>query len=109
VLLGLVPLHLELLELEIGSALRANRKSDAANRYREALPLLRDAGRYAHAATLHALGAEALKAGSADATAAVSAGASARAALLADAPAASRASVEHQLALRLEEDLGHAR
>jgi tetratricopeptide (TPR) repeat protein len=109
VLLGQVPLHLELLELEIGSALRANRKSDAANRYREALPLLRDAGRYAHAATLHALGAEALKAGSADATAAVSAGASARAALLADAPAASRASVEHQLALRLEEDLGHAR
>jgi tetratricopeptide (TPR) repeat protein len=109
VLLGQVPLHLELLELEIGSALRGNRKSDAANRYREALPLLRDAGRYAHAATLHALGAEALRADSADAAAAVSAGASARALLLADAPAASRASLEHQLALRLEEDLGHVR
>jgi hypothetical protein len=109
VLLGQVPLHLELLELEIGSALRAGRRTEAANGYREALPLLRDAGRYAHAATLHALGAQALPAASADASAASAAAKSARAALLADAPGAARASLENQLDLRFRQDLGHAR
>src|SRR5262249_4187085 len=43
-MLGQVPLRLELEELEIASALRAGRRNDAALRYREALPLLRDAG-----------------------------------------------------------------
>ncbi|HVV98129.1 MAG TPA: tetratricopeptide repeat protein [Rhodanobacteraceae bacterium] len=106
--LGQVPLYLELLELEIASALREHRAADAANRYREALPLLRDAGRYAYATTLHALGAHATPAGSADASAAASAAASARASLLAAARPATRAALEAQLDRRLRQDIGDA-
>ncbi len=108
-LLGQVPLHLDLLELEIAHALRAGHKSDAASRYREALSLLKDVGRYANAATLHALGARAMPAGGAEAAAANTAAQSARAALLADAPADAKATLEHELDLRLEQDVGDAR
>jgi hypothetical protein len=103
-----VPLRLELAELEIASALRAGRRNDAALRYRETLPLLRDAGRYAHATTLHALGARALPPG-AEARAATDAAKSARDALLADAPADAKATLEHELDLRFEQDVGDAR
>ncbi|HEX5123462.1 MAG TPA: protein kinase [Rhodanobacteraceae bacterium] len=107
-MLGQVPLRLELTELEIASALRANRHNDAVLRYRESLPLLRDAHRYAYATTLHALGARALQAG-AESTAAADAAKSARAAALADAPADTKATLEHELDLRLEQDVGDAR
>jgi tetratricopeptide (TPR) repeat protein len=107
-MLGQVPLRLELAELEIASALRAGRRNDAALRYRETLPLLRDAGRYAHATTLHALGARALPPG-AEARAATDAAKSARDALLADAPADAKATLEHELDLRFEQDVGDAR
>ena len=107
-MLGQVPLRLELLELEIASALRAGRKGEAANGYRETLPLIRDAGRYAYAETLHALGARALPAG-AEAAAAKSAAASAREKLLADAPTDAGPAIEKQLDLRLRQDTGDAR
>jgi hypothetical protein len=107
-MLGQVPLRLELAELEIASALRAGRRNDAALRYRETLPLLRDAGRYAFATTLHALGARALPSG-AEAKAAGDAAQSARAALVADAPPDAKASLEHALDQRLEQDVGDAR
>ena len=108
-LLGQVPLRLELLELESAAALRAGRKSDAANAYRQALPLLKDTGRYAYATTLHELGASALPAGSADASAAKAAAASARAEILADVPPDARAALEKQIDLRLQQDIGDAR
>jgi len=104
-----VPLHLDLLELEIAAALRTGRNGDAVSRYREALSQLKDVGRYANAATLHALGARAMATGSADAAAATGAAASARAALVADAPPDARASLEHELDMRLEQDVGDAR
>jgi len=107
-MLGQVPLRLELAELEIASALRAGRRNDAALRYRETLPLLRDAGRYAYATTLHALGARALPPG-AESGAAAEAAKSARAAVLADAPADAKATLEHELDLRLQQDVGDAR
>jgi tetratricopeptide (TPR) repeat protein len=107
-MLGQVPLRLELAELEIASALRAGHRNDAALRYRDTLPLLREVGRYAYATTLHALGARALPSG-AEATAAMDAAKSARAALLTDAPADAKATLEHELDLRLEQDVGDAR
>jgi tetratricopeptide (TPR) repeat protein len=108
-LLGQVPLHLDLLELEIAAALRSGRRNDATTRYREALSLLKDTGRFASAATLHALGARAAPAGSADAAAATEASESARAALLADAPPAAKATLEREIDLRLKQDVGDAR
>ena len=107
-LLGQVPLRLELLELETASALRAGKKSEAANDYRETLPLLKDTGRYAYATTLHELGARALPPGGADASAADAAAASARTQLLANAPPQAKSSLEKQLDLRLKQDLGDA-
>ena len=107
-MLGQVPLRLELAELEIASALRAGRRNDAALGYRQTLPALRDAGRYAFATTLHALGARALPSG-AEASAASEAAKSARAAVVSDAPADAKATLEHQLDLRLEQDVGDAR
>jgi len=105
--LGQVPFRLEWLELRIAAALRAGKNTEAANRYREALPLLKEAGRYTHAATLHALGALALPANGAEAAAAKSAAEAARQQLLADAPAAARASLEQELARRLQQDTGN--
>ncbi len=107
-LLGQVPLRLELLELETASALRAGKRSDAANDYRQTLPLLKDTGRYAYATTLHELGARALPPGGADASAAKAAAASVRAQLLADAPPPAKSTLEKQLDLRLKQDLGDA-
>jgi eukaryotic-like serine/threonine-protein kinase len=107
-MLGQVPLRLELIELETAFALRAGHAGEAANRYREALPLLRDAGRYAYAATLHALGARALASG-AEAAAAENAANTARAALLANAPADAKTTLGQQIDLRLKQDVGDAR
>jgi len=107
-LLGQVPLRLELLELEAAAALRAGKNSEAANHYRETLPLLKDTGRYSYATTLHELGARAFPAPSADGAAAKAAAASARAQLLASAPPQAKASLEKQLDLRLQQDLGDA-
>ena len=109
VLLGQVPLRLELLELEIASALRAGRKTDAVNRYRDVLPLLKDVGRYADAATLHALGALALPPGGPEAVDAGKAAAAAREQLLAAAPVDMREVFSKQLDARLQQDIGDAR
>jgi tetratricopeptide (TPR) repeat protein len=105
-LLGQVPLHLDLIELEIAAALRAGHRNDAINRYREALPLLRETSRFAGAATLHALGARALPASGPDAGAARAASSAARTELLAGAPPESKAALERQLDLRLQQDTG---
>jgi hypothetical protein len=107
--LGQVPFRLEWLELEMASALRANRMTDVANRYREALALLRDVGRYANAHVLHELGARALPKDGREAVAARAAADEARAALIAAAPPASKASLETTIAHRLEQDVGDAR
>ncbi len=106
-LLGQVPLRFELIELRIAAALRAGHRSDAALRYREALPLLRDAGTYAYATTLHTLGARAFGSG-AEASAAEDAAKTAHAALLAGAPADAKATLEQQIVLRLQQDIGDA-
>ena len=104
--LGQVPFRLEWLELQIAASLRAGKTAEAANRYRQVLPLLKEAGRYANATTLHELGALALPANGAEAVAAKSEAKAAREQLLADAPAASRASLEQQLARRLQQNTG---
>jgi tetratricopeptide (TPR) repeat protein len=105
-LLGQVPLRAELIELEIAALARSDQKRDATTRYREALPLLRDMGRFAHASALHEVGARAFAPDSADARAALAAAATARQQLIADAPADSQASLERQLALRLRQETG---
>ncbi|MET0230978.1 MAG: tetratricopeptide repeat protein, partial [Rhodanobacteraceae bacterium] len=107
--LGQVPFRLEWIELQMASALRANRAADVANRYREALALLRDVGRYANAYALHELGARALPKDGREAEAARAAADAARAALVASAPAASKSSLEAAIAHRLEQDVGDAR
>ncbi|MGH8172647.1 MAG: tetratricopeptide repeat protein, partial [Rhodanobacteraceae bacterium] len=107
-LLGQVPLRAELIELEIAALVRGERKRDATARYREALPLLRDMGSYAHATTLHEVGAGAFAADSAEARAALEAAAAARKQLLADAPADAKGSLERQLALRIQQETGVA-
>ena len=107
--MGQVPFRLEYLELDIAASLAAGRKADAVNRYREALALLKDAGRYAHADALHALGARAFAANGAEANAALAAADAARKQLLADAPAEARASLERELARRLQQDIGDER
>jgi len=105
-MLGQVPLRLELIELEIAASVRNGKKGEAMNRYREALPLLRDMGRYANATTIHELGARAFPANGADATAAATEADAARKQLLADSPVAERSSLEQQLAHRLQQDIG---
>jgi len=107
--LGQVPFRLEWLELAMASGLRANRVADVANRYREALALLRDVGRYANAYALHELGARALPKDGREGAAARAAAEDARAALMAAAPPASTKSLEAAIAHRLEQDVGDAR
>jgi tetratricopeptide (TPR) repeat protein len=107
--LGQVPFRLEWIELEMASALRTNRAADVANRYREALALLRDVGRYANAYALHELGTHALPKDGREALAARAAADESRAALIAAAPAASRNLLEAAIARRIEQDLGDAR
>jgi len=106
-LLGQAPLRLELIELEIAASLRGD-KRDAAMRYREALPLFKDMGRFAHATTIHELGARAFAPDSAEAIAAIAAAKAARGQLLADAPADAQSSLEQQLAERLRQEMGGA-
>ncbi|HEV7491053.1 MAG TPA: protein kinase [Rhodanobacteraceae bacterium] len=107
-LLGQVPLRLELLELQAAAALRAGRKNDAANEYRETLPFLKDTGRYVYATILHGIGARALPDGGADASAAKAAAVSTRTQVLADAPPQMKASLEKQIDERLQGELGDA-
>lgn len=97
--LGHVPLRLAAAELALAQALQTARNADAAARYREALPVLRQIGRWRDASLLHALGAEALARGSAtaEAEAARTAAAQARGALLDAAPPAQRAQFEQYL------------
>jgi tetratricopeptide (TPR) repeat protein len=103
--LGEVPARLEWLELEMAVALRSGDRSTAIRRYREALPLLKDAGRSADAMFLHQLAAQAYPAGR-DSAAAGAAAEAARAQLLADAPADARALFEQRLALRERAETG---
>ena len=94
---------------DIAAALRAGNKSEAANRYREALALLKEPGRYANAAVLHELGVRALPDGGAEQTAARAAAEAARKQLLADAPPDAKASLDKQIDQRLQQDVGDAR
>ncbi|HEU4665893.1 MAG TPA: protein kinase [Dokdonella sp.] len=96
------------LEFEIGAALQAGDRAGAARRYREALPLLKDADRAAGAYFIHALGARAFPPAAAEATAATAAAAVARAELLGDAPEAARAQLERRIERRLREEGGDA-
>jgi tetratricopeptide (TPR) repeat protein len=98
-----VPLRLQWLELEMASALGDGDKPRAVAHYRQALRLLGDVGEYAHAATIHDLGARALP-GGAEAEAARGAAKAARERLLADAPADARASLGEQLDRRLHDE-----
>jgi hypothetical protein len=103
-----VPTRLAWLELGIASAVQAGDRAGAARRYREALPLLKDAGRAAGAYFIHALGARAFAPDAAEATAATTAAAAARAELLGDAPEAARANLEQHLQRRLRGEGGDA-
>jgi tetratricopeptide (TPR) repeat protein len=103
-----VPLRLDWLQLEIASALRSGDLAAAATRYREVLMLLKTAGRYAAATTLHELGAAALHDHSADFAAAQAAAKSAREQLLADAPEGARATLDADLARRSRELLDNS-
>jgi hypothetical protein len=88
--------------------LNGDDRAAAIRRYREALPLLKDAGRWADALFLHHLAARAYPAASANANAARSAADAARARLLADAPDEARARFEQRLDLRLKAETGVA-
>ncbi|TCO37278.1 serine/threonine-protein kinase [Dokdonella fugitiva] len=103
-----VPTRLAWLELEIGAALQAGDRGTAARRYREALPLLKDAGRAADAYFVHALGARAFPPDAAEAIAATAAAAAARKDLLADAPEGARANLDQRIERRLREEGGDA-
>ena len=106
--LGEVPVRLEWLELEMVAALDGGDRGDAIRRYREALPLLKDAGRWADALFLHRLAARAYPGASAEADAARSAADAARAQMLADAPDETRARFEQRMELRLKAEAGAA-
>jgi len=106
--LGEVPVRLDWLELEIAAALRAGNAGTAAARYREALSVLRSAGRWAGAITLHRLGALALANLPAEAQAANSAADALQAVVLADTPEAARASLRGVLARRWQAEGGSA-
>jgi hypothetical protein len=97
-----VPLRLEWLGLEITAALRAGDRATAVRRYREALALLKGVDRYAGAAFLHELGAQALS-GTPEADVAREAAARARAQLFDDAPPGSRARLQALLERHLQE------
>ncbi|MEO7326236.1 MAG: tetratricopeptide repeat protein [Dokdonella sp.] len=98
-----VPLRLQWLELEIATALGDGDRARAVTHYRRALKLLDDVGDYAHASTIHELGARALQDGT-EAQAARSAAKTARDRLLAEAPPDARASLAEQLDRRLREE-----
>jgi Tfp pilus assembly protein PilF len=104
--LGEVPLRLGWLELEIAAALRDNSDAQAATRYREAVALLKNSGRYYDEVLIHELGERAMKGSNAEASAAHVAAATARAQLLADTPAAARESLEQWLQRRWREESG---
>jgi tetratricopeptide (TPR) repeat protein len=106
--LGEVPMRLEWLELEMVVALNGGDRGGAIRHYREALPLLKDIGRWADALFLHRLAALAYPAASADAAAARSAADAARAQLLADVPIEARARFDRRMDLRLQAEAGHA-
>ena len=103
-----VPSRLAWLELEIGASLQSGDRDTAARRYREALPLLKEAGRAAGATFVHALGARAFAPGAPEAVAATAAAARARSELVADAPESARANLEQRLDRRLREEGGDA-
>jgi tetratricopeptide (TPR) repeat protein len=106
--LGEVPVRLEWLELEMIAALNDDDRDAAIRRYREALPLLKDAGRWADALFLHRLAARAYPATSAEARAARSAADAARVQLLADAPDQARPRFEQHMERRLKLETGAA-
>jgi eukaryotic-like serine/threonine-protein kinase len=100
-----VPLRLEWLELEMAMAVRGGNAADAATRYREALALLKNSGRFATAGTLHTLGAAALTGHATDIAAAQSAADAARERILADAPENARTALATELARQLRESM----
>jgi tetratricopeptide (TPR) repeat protein len=100
------PLRLHWLELEIALALRTGNPASASAHYREALLLLKNAGSYAGASTLHALGEIAFANRAADAAAARQAAVAARDRLLAGAPASAQTALAAELVRRLAEESG---
>jgi tetratricopeptide (TPR) repeat protein len=108
--LGHVPLRLATAELALAQALQGARLGDAGARYREALPVLRQVGRWRDASALHALGALALtrSGATAEAEAARNAAAQARSTLLEAAPAGERALFEQYLDKTLSQESARA-
>jgi Flp pilus assembly protein TadD/predicted Ser/Thr protein kinase len=104
--LGEVPVRLEWLELEMAVALNTGDPASASRRYREALPLLKDVGRYADAFFIHRLGARARAASAPEKDAANTAADAAREQLLADAPPDARTHLQERIARRLREEGG---
>jgi tetratricopeptide (TPR) repeat protein len=98
-----VPVRLQWLELAMATELRDGDRKQALAHYRQTLALLKDAGNYAYATTLHELGARALHDG-AEADAARSAAKTSRERLVADAPADAGTSLTEQLDRRLQEE-----
>jgi tetratricopeptide (TPR) repeat protein len=98
-----VPLRLQWLELEAAAALETGNRQQAVAWYRQALGLLKDAGDYAYATTIHDLGARALPAG-AEADAARNAAQVARERVLANAPEQARTSLAANIDRRLHEE-----
>ncbi|HEX6832162.1 MAG TPA: tetratricopeptide repeat protein, partial [Rudaea sp.] len=98
-----IPVRLQWLELETAFALRQRRNDEAARRYREAIAILKTTGNWAGAAVLHELGARALPAGTAEATAAQAAAAQQRQQLLAQAPPDARQALGDAIARELDE------
>lgn len=101
-----VPLRLQWLELEIAASLDASHAGDAANRYREAVGLLRSIGRYADASLIHQLGERALAGRSVEAAAARKAAVATRNELLGDAPKTARGLLQAELNRRWREQVG---
>jgi tetratricopeptide (TPR) repeat protein len=99
-----VPLRLAWLELEIAANLRGGKKTAAAGAYRQTLPLIKRAGQYAFAGTVHELGARAL--GGTEARAASDAAAAVKTRILADAPEAARAMLQAHWQQRLQTEAG---
>jgi len=99
-----VPRRLQWLQLELATALRNGNAANAATRYREALLLLKQSGRFRDAWLIYALGER--TANGTDASAARDAATAARAQLLADAPPAERDAMQALLQRRWQEESG---
>jgi eukaryotic-like serine/threonine-protein kinase len=101
-----IPVRLQWLELEVAFALRSGKPQIAAQRYREAVAILKNSGQWADAVVLHELGARALAGNPAEASAAREAADRQQQQMLSQAPEQARATMRAALTHKIAEIAG---